>query len=276
VDARRRDAGAGSPAISVGALRWSGVAGALGALVLFAGDLLFYFGTTNPRPGAIFLDVMAATMSEVAPWRLLVSGALAPIGGWLCLVGAWQVYLALQPAGRRIAVWTGGAFAALMVWAAVFHAALVPQAMGQQIARLLGERGAAAELAVQLPAQFFSALLLVLAGPLLVYTVLFVFAVLARPTRYPRWMVAVTPTLLFVITHVPEYLTPAASGVGYVVYCLLAGGAANLGLLLFFAAATAALWHGGSDRGAGGDSHGHPGGDARALAGSALNGQPST
>jgi hypothetical protein len=120
--------------------------------------------------------------------------------------------------------------------------------MGQQIARRLdeaGQHGPAAELATRLPADYFGALLGVLAVPLLVYTGLFVYAVLRRPTRYPRWIVLVTPTLLFVVTHIPEYLVPPTSGPLYAAYAVLAGGAANLGLLVFFTAATIALWHGG-------------------------------
>src|SRR5687767_5560201 len=99
------------------ALRWTGAAGMLGGLIMFAGDVLNTFNAVNPAPGEIYVATQAATLGQVAPWRLVVSGALGPVGGWLYLLGAWQMYLALRSAGPRLAATTAGAFGALLVWA---------------------------------------------------------------------------------------------------------------------------------------------------------------
>ena len=242
-------AGVTGTTVSASALRWTGTAGMLGALALFAGDALNCFNAANPAPGGNYLAAQAATLAQVAPWRLVAAGALGPVAGWLGLIGAWQMYLALRGTGARLAAATAGAFAAILVWAATFHVAIVPRALGEQVAHQLGGNGAAAQFATQLPQDFFGALLLVLAVPLLVFTALFVYAVLWRRSAYPRWIVVLTPTFLFVATHVPEYMAAPASGPFYGAYSVLVGGAASLGLLAFFAASTAALWHGGAQHG---------------------------
>jgi hypothetical protein len=114
-------------------IRWSGIAGTIGGFLLYVGDMLNYFSAHNPVPGGTFTDAILATLAQVEPWRLITSGALGVICAWLYTLGAWQVYQALLPAGRRLAIITAGAFAALMIYMGQFHTAVVPYALGAKV-----------------------------------------------------------------------------------------------------------------------------------------------
>jgi len=226
-------------------MRLSGGAGILGGILLYLGDMLYYFGSHNPVPGGTFAEASLATLAQAESWRIVTSGVLGVVCAWLYALGAWQVYLALRPAGQRIAAITAGALAALMIYVGVFHTAVVPHALGAKVAALAGGQGTLAALATQLPTEYFGGLLAVFAAPLVPFTMGFLYAVLRRHTHYPRQIALLTPSLLLVVLHLLEAIPPPASDGWYMLYVATAGGYANLSLLLFFAVSTCVLWNGG-------------------------------
>ena len=226
-------------------MRLSGGAGVLGGILLYLGDMLYYFDPHNPVPGGTFAATSLATLAQAESWRIVISGVLGVVCAWLYALGAWQVYLALRPAGQRIAVITAVAFAALMIYVGVFHTAVVPHALGAKVVALAGGQGVLAALGAQLPMEYFRGLLAVFVVPLVPFTVGFLYAVLRRHTRYPRQMALLTPSVLLVALHLLEAIPPPQSDGWYMMYTATAGGYANLSLLLFFAVSTLVLWNGG-------------------------------
>ena len=74
--------------------RLAGVSGIAGALLFFAGDMVFYghFG-----PGAQFAEGMLSTVMRASPERLFAGGLVGPIAACLCIAGFWHVHLNIRP-----------------------------------------------------------------------------------------------------------------------------------------------------------------------------------
>jgi hypothetical protein len=104
--------------LKIQTLRLTGLAGLAGAILLLAGDCLL-LGTF--ASGREFAENWLHILTGMPAWRLTAGGIIGPIGAWLYVVGFWQLYAALMPAGRSLAfgcfagfslsfVWLGGAF----------------------------------------------------------------------------------------------------------------------------------------------------------------------
>src|SRR5260370_907926 len=79
--------------------RLAGAAGVLGALLFFAGDMLFYGYLGS---GAGFHEGMIVTVTNASLARLFVGGLVGPVAACLCIVGFCHVCPNVRPsAGRR-------------------------------------------------------------------------------------------------------------------------------------------------------------------------------
>ncbi len=103
------------------AMRLCGYLGMAGAAILLTGDLLMFGARAS---GAEMRERWLAIMNAMPAWRLISGGLVGPIGAWFYAIGFWQVYLALEPAGRRLAFLTFAVLSMGMISiAGAFHAA---------------------------------------------------------------------------------------------------------------------------------------------------------
>ncbi len=212
-------------------LRWLGLSGILGAIVLFTGDMLYYF---NPNGGLSSIT----TMGSGPDWRLLAGGAASLIAAWLYTMGAGQIYFALKPAGKRISMLAFISFAAVMIAYGIAHASFFSIGSGAKNAFLAGVK---VELMTKLPSQYFSLLIKITYLPVVIITVLFVYSVLFRKTLYPRWIIPFFPVFPYLFEGI---VSQHLSGTLQVI---IAGGYKNLIMLLFYLASTIVLWNGGKN-----------------------------
>ena len=220
-------------------LRAAGAAGSVGALALVVGDVLF-------TAGASAGDLVVAR-SQVPAAQVYISGVLGFVSAWLYAVAAWLVYFALRPAGRRLAGATLAAFTAALLGAAVYHAVFPALMFGARVAVLAGGEGHVAELALALPGQYNAILLAVaVIVPSMLFTALFAYTLLRRPTALPAWTILLTPLAVVLIYTVSGQLLSTALPGLYSVR--LYGSIYNIGTLLFFVASTVSLWNGGRCR----------------------------
>jgi hypothetical protein len=68
-----------------------------------------------------------------------------------------------------------------------------------------------------------------------VETIFFLIAIIFRKTRYPKWIILLTPTLLDFAAPLTQYIRSPVGGIIY-------GGYYNLVFLLFFTVSTVKLW----------------------------------
>jgi len=201
-------------------LRFTGIAGVLGACVMVAGDMFYYYQLDPTQTREV-------TMRAVSDWRWLAGGAAAPVAAWLYALGSWHMFLTLQPAGKWLARCAFVSFAAVMIFYGVFHAAFAAMGTAGNMPRVHA---------------YLKLLLQIVYAPAAIWTALFLFAVLFRPTRYPRWIILITPTFFYLIENMLVSRLPGVSG------ALIGGGFNNLILLLFFTVSTVLVWNGGRRR----------------------------
>jgi hypothetical protein len=79
--------------------RIAGAAGVSGALLFFAGDMLFY---GHLGLGAGFHDGMLATVRNASLARLFAGGLVGPVAACLCIIGFWHVYLNVRPSAALL------------------------------------------------------------------------------------------------------------------------------------------------------------------------------
>jgi hypothetical protein len=92
-----------------------------------------------------------------------------------------------------------------------------------------------------MPEEYRRVLLLVVSAPALLFTALFLFAVLVRRTQYPRWFVLLNPAFLLVLYPMSGDIL--ARLLPYTLFVVIYGGFYNVGLLLFYAISTTLLWN---------------------------------
>ncbi|NEX93175.1 DUF6796 family protein [Caulobacter sp. 17J65-9] len=201
----------------------TGLCGLAGALLLFAGDMLF-FG----RFGGGAQAVLAETTARASATRLILGGAVAPFAGLGYLIGCAHLFwrMAPAPAWARVAVSLGAAL--LFIAGACIHAAWGAYA--------LAIRAAAADPALAPLRDAIGGYTDVLFA--IAYTAgypaaiaLFVLVAAGR-TSWPRWTALFNPVLVMPLLETAVWV-PAPLG------AVLVGGGFNLAMSVFFAVSIA-------------------------------------
>jgi hypothetical protein len=201
-----------------------GLAGILGGLVMFAGDMLFYY---NGEQRDLY-----AGMAQASFGRIVGSGLCAVVGGWLYTLGAGHLYYAFQPARRWVRLTTFASFAMVMIAMGVIHGAYVALATSAQNAV---QFGLAPDALKQLALTTNNSMRAVGFIPFGVFAACFLSSVWEKRTLYPRWMLLFCPLL-------PMFIARLVTGsLGGELRAIVSGGYFNLIFVLFFSASTLAL-----------------------------------
>jgi len=218
-------------------LRLTGLAGVAGALLMFSGDMFLYGGFYG---GAEFREISRRIMSEIPLLRLMIGGAIGPVAAMLYTIGFWHVYLALKEGGKKIAKIVFSGFVSMIIIGGAYHSGFV------NIGLVLRAKNSVNETDLKIIKTLFIQVLdyLHLLYNIsfvfgLVGTILFLYLILFKKTKYPKWIILLTPTLLLLTSHIATYLPAPVGGIIY-------GGYINLSFLLFFCVSIIILWNGGS------------------------------
>ncbi len=207
-------------------LRLFGIAGILGGLVLFAGDMLFYYDATSTD--------LLQNMGKASDTRIMASGLSALVAMWLYLIGLGQVYMAFKSVKKWIRNTVLVCFVAIVTSYGVVHAAYVAIATSAKIAI---ENNLNLKKTTILALET-NDLLRVLGYPLFgILSILFISQVWKRKTLYPRWMVFFFPLLLFLFSGIFNNILSGK------LWVIINGGFLNLLLVIFYTASTIALWN---------------------------------
>ncbi len=201
-----------------------GIAGILGSLLLFAGDMLFYYNGDQ----ANFVANMAVSSSD----RIMMSGGTALLAAWLYTLASGQLLYAFQPAKRWVQMTVFLSFTAVMIAYGVIHGEYVAIATSAQNAVALG---AAPDTLIDLAARTNDMLRTITYIPFALFTIIFTPAVWMKKTYYPRWILLFSPVVLFFLN---DLITAPLTGK---IKIIIGGGYLNLLLFIFFSASTIAL-----------------------------------
>lgn len=219
-----------SEAGEAGKRRWAGVAGVCGALLFFAGDMLFY---GHLGPGARFHEGMVETVRNASLARLYAGGLVGPFAACLCILGFWHVYLNVRPTQARIGRVMLVLFAVLMVWGSAIHTLWT--ARGIALKYCYGSDDVACRAVVQATNDYWNLAYNIGAVPGYIGAVLLVGLVLWGKTWYPKWTVLANPAALIL-------LEPLADSALAPLGAVLSGGFTNLSIAVFFVMSVLTTW----------------------------------
>jgi hypothetical protein len=209
--------------------RLAGLCGVIGALLFFAGDMLFY-GYVGP--GSTFADGMRATVVQASTQRLFLGGLIGPLAACLCIVGFWHVYLNVRPSSELFGRVMLAAFFILMVGGSAVHTLWT--AKGLALKYCYGEGPPCSDL-LTITKSYWTFAYNLTSIPGYLGGVLLMVLVLIRKTWYPRWTVLVNPGVLIL-------LSPLAAKVPSPFGAILVGGSVNLSIAVFFLTSVALTW----------------------------------
>jgi hypothetical protein len=207
-------------------LRVMGICGILGGLLLFTGDMLFYYDANNTN--------LNLNMGNASDNRIIASGITALLSTWLYMIGLGQVYFAFKPTKDLIRNIVLFSFGGILIAFGIVHSAYVAIA-------------ATAKLSIEYKIDMASATALALKTNnmlrLLVYPIfgllsfLFITQVWKRKTLYPRWIILFFPLIPFLFQGIVSKVLSGS------LWVIVIGGYLNLLLVVFFLASTIALWN---------------------------------
>ena len=206
-------------------LRCLGFAGILGGLLLFVGDMLFYYDVENTD----FL----VNMGKASDNRIIVSTVTALLAAWFYMLGLAQVYVAFKPSKPIVRTIVLLCFGAILISYGVIHGAYVAIATTAKVAM---QNGLDITKSTALASKANDMLRLLVYPIFALLSVIFIFQVWKKKTLYPRWIVFFFPLIPFLLQGFIGKLLSGSLKI------IVIGGYLNIMLIVFFLASTIALW----------------------------------
>jgi len=216
--------------ISVRNRRLAGIAGLCGALLFFAGDMLFY---GHWGSGAGFHQGLINTVTNASLARLFAGGLVGPVAACLCIVGFWHVYLNVRPAHARLGQAMLVAFVVLMVFGSAVHTLWTTR--GLAIKYCYGSDDMGCRALVQGVDSYWDLAYNLGAVPGYFGAIVLLALVLLGKTWYPRWTALANPAALILLSPLADR-APAPFG------SVLSGGFTNLSIAAFFLVSVCTTW----------------------------------
>ena len=209
--------------------RAAGLCGLLGALLFFAGDMLFYgyFGA-----GSDFAAKMLEVPLRAPQIRLFVGGLIGPLAACLCILGFWHVRMNVRPSSRISGNVMFAAFFALMVSGSAVHTLWTAKRLAMKYCS--GQIGPCSDLLAAVKSYWTQAYNIGAIPGYLGALILIVLVLFGR-TRYSRWTVVANPALLILFSTLAAHM-PAPFG------SILVGGFTNLSIAVFFLVSVLSTW----------------------------------
>jgi hypothetical protein len=220
-----------SATATVAKSRLAGIAGLCGALLFFAGDMLFY---GHLGSGAGFHEGMIVTVRNASLARLYAGGLVGPLAACLCIVGFWHVFLNIRSSHMRIGRVMLVAFALLMISGSAIHTLWTTKGLALKYCYTNDDAGCRA--VVQAINQYWNIAYYFGAVPAYFGFILLIGLVLFGKTWYPRWAVLSNPAVLLLFVSPLADRAPAPFG------AILSGGFTNLSIAVFFVVSIWTTW----------------------------------
>ncbi len=207
-------------------LKILGLFGILGGLMLFAGDMLFYYDSVS-------VD-LKLNMGNASDSRIMFSGISAILATWFYILGLGQVYYAFTPSTKIARNIVLICFAWILISYGIIHGAYLAIAT---TAKLAVQHQLDIEMATALASSTNNALRLLVYPVFALLSYVFIRQVWKKKTLYPRWIIAFFPLTPFLFKDI---ISNVLSGG---IWIVIAGGFLNLIIVIFFLASTIALWN---------------------------------
>jgi hypothetical protein len=216
------------------AMIFSGVLGFLGAVIMFAGDLLLYAHWGEMPAVSEIIDSLLPGRKAVllaTTEQLQMSGVLGPIAAVFYLFGAWHLYIKLNFYSRFWAAITAVLFAFSIIIAGAYHALW---GMYGFVVQFANQQGSESLVLLDAAASYMTFVTDTVTWLLsLAFLVIFVRVLLAK-TDYPRWIVFLNPLILLFVGG--PLLATLATNMAVPYGALTVGTYFNVVMMVFFLA----------------------------------------
>ena len=212
-------------------LRVMGICGILGGVILFTGDMLYYYDANNPN--------LLENMGNASDFRIIASGITALLAAWFYMLGLGQVYYAFKPTTAKVRNTVLISFGMILISYGIIHAAYLAIATS---AKLSVQHQLDMDTATALASKANQLLRLFIYPVFAVLSYFLISQVWKRKTLYPRWIIFFFPLIPFLFQGV---INKVLSGN---LWIIIAGGFLNIILIIFFTASTIALWNSNTDK----------------------------
>lgn len=198
--------------------------GLLGAVIMYAGDMLFYY---TPTPVTSLEEDIFRIMSGVSDWRLHLGALCGPLATVFYIAGFYHIKRALAKTAPLSGTVIFVMLAVAIVFGAVFHAMFAPFGF---VSRTDDHAVLLEQLMVTAFSMFYFYAFFMAAG--LLYLMVLV---LRGRTPFPKWILFFHPLVVWLWTSFFVYLPSP-------LLILLEGGRFNIMFALFFAASAVVLY----------------------------------
>jgi hypothetical protein len=205
------------------------LSGLAGSMLFLTGDMLWYGSWSSGVAFQPFVE-----MAQRSNATVIVAGAIGPVAALFSAFGMGVFFIALEPAGRRLAATAAALLAVMMLIGGSYHALYGCFGFAAKIQDEALRKTLIAEVAGMRDAVSYPMYAAGLAGTGLVYVL-----ALWKKTRFPRWLLLLLPTTLSEASTVFRawfVAVPAPLG------AVLRGGWINGSFVLFFAVASLCFW----------------------------------
>lgn len=208
-------------------IRTSGIFGLLGGLILFGGDMLFYFNGESTD--------LVRNIATTSDFRIKTSAVTALLASWCYVLGLPHLNFAFSPARPAIRKGIVLGFGSIFIAYGVIHGAFVAIATS---AKLAMDHQLDLDQSIVLARETNHVIRAFVYPVFGVVSLFFIAQVWQRKTLYPRWILIFYPltTLILFELVISKLLSGAA-------WTIVMGGHFNLILLLFFGVSTIVLWN---------------------------------
>lgn len=207
-------------------LRVMGLAGILGGLLLFAGDMLFYYDSASTN--------LKLNMGNVSDFRIVANGVLALLATWFYLLGLGQVYYAFMPTTKTVRNIIVISFACILISYGIIHSAYIAIAT---TAKLAVQNQLDIEMATALSSNTNNTIRLLIYPIFALLSFMFIWQVWKKKSLYPRWIILFFPLIPFLLKGLVGKVLSGS------LWVIVMGGYLNLIIVIFFMASTIALWN---------------------------------
>ncbi len=207
-------------------VRSFGIAGILGGIILFIGDMLIFYSPTETN--------LIINMSTVSNTRIIASGVCALFSSWFYLLGAFHVSYAFNSSkliAKNIILFCLGGIG---IAYGIVHAEYIAIATS---AKLSAEYQLNMQSAIALAVQANQILRMIIYPLFAILSFVFINNVLRKKTLYSNWILLFYPLIPFLIQNI---ISNNLTGKWKVI---IAGGYLNLILIIFYTASTINLWN---------------------------------
>lgn len=200
----------------------TGIIGITGAILMFIGDMLLYY---TSAPITSFEEEIVPIMGGVSFARLTIGGLLGPLCASMYLIGYYQVYLAIKPTFKKMAMIVFTLLGVAIIFGGAFHSHFAHMGFVSHF-NYTDALEVIQEYAIT---TYFVTIILNLLG-----YVLLTYLVLTNKTYYPKWIILCSPLVLIWFSDLVQLLPQPFK-------IFIAGGWSNITAIIFFIVSTRVL-----------------------------------